>query len=368
MKAVGLQVTSSGQTIRISCIVESSRLDTPQQLWIELKGVEQVACTADIFLGPLLLPSMAAGEDLYLEAPLSARLIRACDQIQEIYSSWVRNTHRIKVVARSVYEPAGPRATGRGSFFSGGVDSFYTLHKHRQTLTHLILVRGWDIRLDDDWRYEQTRSNVLKVATAEGKRLIEVATNIRAFMDTFVRWDYSHGGALAAAALASAGTLGTVYIPSTFPYSRLAGWGSHPLLDPLWSNGAVEIVHDGCEHGRLQKVLAAVARSPLAMETLRVCWKGRQQQYNCCRCEKCVRTMLCLYVAGVLDRCSAFPRRLSPLRVATRNFKLWTGLAEEILQAMPRRTLSDRALSVALRIALFRSRAYLAWKTLIGKA
>jgi hypothetical protein len=110
-----------------------------------------------------------------------------------------------------------------------------------------------------------------------------------------------------------------------------------------------------------------VASSPLALQTLRVCWRSKELQYNCCWCEKCIRTMLCLYVAGVLDRCSAFPGRLRPMRVATRNFKLRSGLAQEILQALPRRTLYDRALAVALRIPLIRSRAYMALKTLTGK-
>ncbi|MDH7598386.1 MAG: hypothetical protein QHH07_01955 [Sedimentisphaerales bacterium] len=233
MKATSIEITGSGHAARIECVVETCRLDGPQKLWIEIKGVEPVPPTADIFLGPLLLPSMVAGEDLYLQAPVSTRLVRSCDQIQDIYCSWVRDAHRVEVAAESVYEPTSERAAGCASFFSGGVDSFYTLYKNRQIFTHLILVRGWDIRLDDDWRYEQTRSNILKVATAEGKQLIEVATNIRTFMDRFVRWDYSHGGALAAVALACAATVGTVYVPSTFSYPRLAPCRSHPLLDPL---------------------------------------------------------------------------------------------------------------------------------------
>ena len=37
-------------------------------------------------------------------------------------------------------------------------------------------------------------------------------------------------------------------------YAHLGPLGSHPLLDPLWSSEDVELVHDGCEATRLDKL------------------------------------------------------------------------------------------------------------------
>jgi hypothetical protein len=104
--------------------------------------------------------------------------------------------------------------------------------------------------------------------------------------------------------------VGHCLIASSYAYAQLHPWGSHPLLDPLWSTEAVEFTHDGCEAMRSEKV-KAIARSGLALSTLRVCWANEQGEYNCGRCEKCLRTMLALHVAGVLERCTTFRRPLT---------------------------------------------------------
>jgi hypothetical protein len=98
-------------------------------------------------------------------------------------------------------------------------------------------------------------------------------------------------------------------IPATHSYRQIKFWGSSPLLDPLWSNGQVAITHDGCEADRMEKV-RAVADSAIALDTLRVCHDDTAD-YNCGRCEKCLRTMMALRLCGALDRAPTFPRGLS---------------------------------------------------------
>jgi hypothetical protein len=56
---------------------------------------------------------------------------------------------------------------------------------------------------------------------------------------------------------------------------------------------------------------AIVARSSLAMETLRPC-AGPSADYNCGRCEKCLRTMLDLTLAGALERSHTLPHEIDP--------------------------------------------------------
>jgi hypothetical protein len=117
-----------------------------------------------------------------------------------------------------------------------------------------------------------------------------------------------HGAALAAIALALAPNHGLVYIASTYSYADLHPWGSHPLLDPLWSTEAVQIVHDGGET-RVDK-LRLLVQYPDVLARVRVCWENLGN-YNCGLCEKCVRTMLGLRALGV-DHCAAFPDTLTP--------------------------------------------------------
>ena len=76
----------------------------------------------------------------------------------------------------------------------------------------------------------------------------------------------------------------------------------------------LEIVHDGCEADRPQK-MAVVARSSTALEHLRVCNK-QSAGYNCGHCEKCLRTMVNLRLVDALGRCPTLPGVLDLRRVA----------------------------------------------------
>jgi dTDP-4-amino-4,6-dideoxygalactose transaminase len=73
----------------------------------------------------------------------------------------------------------------------------------------------------------------------------------RHFTNRFVNWGKTcHGAALASIALALSERLREVKIASTYDWEHLFPWGSHPQLDPLWSNGNVVSTHDGCEATR----------------------------------------------------------------------------------------------------------------------
>ena len=110
-------------------------------------------------------------------------------------------------------------------------------------------------------------------------------------------------------ALGLKGLWNTVMIPAAQTYADLYPGGTHPLMDPLWSTESVRILNDGAEATRIAKV-ARIAQSDTALGHLRVCWENRQGRYNCGRCEKCIRTMINLKIAGVLDRCTTFDRPL----------------------------------------------------------
>jgi len=295
----------------------------------------------DPFLTALLVPAMTLGEALEIPAPVSPALLRALPEIQSILHCFDARQTRIDVVAPERDEPL-PRNDERrrfGLFYSLGIDSFYSLLKNErdhprdaETITHLISVHGMEVWHEAwDERFPPAfLANCQRVATASGKTLMPVSTNLRAVTDDLALWPMSHGAGLASIALALGGCFGTVRISATTTYDKLFPWGSHPVLDPLWSTDDVRFVHDGCEMDRIDKT-RIVAASPLALETLQVC-PGYTGEYNCGRCLKCLRTMIDLLQAGVLDRCQTLPhsidaedlrqslagyrRRLSPLSLA----------------------------------------------------
>jgi len=274
------------------------------KIWLESEA--PLANTTRWSLPLRLVRAVAKGETANL-GNISPLLASNLKTIRDIYAAWIPG-HTIPLNFECSSMVDSP-ASCVSLFFSGGVDSFYSLIKHRDEIDNLILVHGFDIPLADTKAFALAEAQVRDVASFFGKRLIVVRTNLHFEQpDIPCSWGMYHGAALAAVALALAPNHGKVYIASSYSYSDLHAWGSHPLLDPLWSTEFVQIVHDGCET-RINK-LRALVKSPEALSRLRVCWEN-PDNYNCCLCEKCIRTMLALRILGV-DRCTAFPRTITP--------------------------------------------------------
>ena len=265
---------------------------------------------AEPFLAATLIPAMKAGAALELPTAISPTLLRNVVTIQDIWTSWDRSLGRVPVSAGAAAGGEPPRGNGVAAFFSGGVDSFYTALKHRDDISALVFVHGFDVPLVNA-ELRSSISSALRTAAADlGKPLIEVETNLRTFSERYAPWsERYHGSALAAVALLLAPMFRRFYIPGSFPYSYLEPWASHPLLDPLWSTASLEIVHDGCEASRLEKV-RAIRSSDSALRTLRVCWEDPRGARNCGHCEKCLRTMVNLELTGGLRDCPTFDRPL----------------------------------------------------------
>jgi hypothetical protein len=320
----------------------------------------------DAVLAAALLPSMAAGEELTIDAPVSARLLSSIPTIQAVFETWSRDKElnrgwppvfRRVLVHATERQPAPAPGTGVGAFFTGGVDSFYTALKRREELTGLVFVHGFDVPLADAGRREHVSNGVRAAAAELGLPLLEVETDIRSFSDQSVKWLDYHGAALASVALLLAPWFRRVYVPATMTYATLDPLGSHPLVDPLWSTEDVELVHDGCEATRLDK-LRVIAGCEAARDWLRVCPKNWGGTYNCGHCEKCLRTMVALRLLDLSGDFSSLPTldEQALRRVARANVP-GNGATWKVYLHAANKAGGDRALARALRRALRRRRA-----------
>jgi hypothetical protein len=81
-----------------------------------------IATPGDALVAAPLVPAMAVGEDIVVEAPVSSTLMRGLGRIMDIYGSWRTDWHRPAVEA-----PHADRSDLRphtvAALFSGGVDS-----------------------------------------------------------------------------------------------------------------------------------------------------------------------------------------------------------------------------------------------------
>lgn len=296
---------------RLSAVVSGIDEHPDFNLWFSAPTTTQPDLIGDPFLAALLPVAMKLGHDIEIWATVSVALLQQIKQIQAIWSQW-HGWRPVDVIAPATTERQY-NAGSTGCFFSGGVDSFYTalkLLEGERKPSHLIFAHGFDIPLSSTDRYARVQSRIEKIAQEMNVETVFPSSNIRELTNDFCDWGLvQHGAALAGLALSMQHEFRTMVVPATHTYSDSFPWGSHPLVDPLWSTESLRIVHDGCEATRVQKVIR-LAKSSVALSHVRVCWKTHEE-YNCGRCEKCVRTMVNLAVAGCLDRCATFHGTLS---------------------------------------------------------
>lgn len=270
----------------------------------------------DPFLASLLPVAMSLGVPLEVCSPVSKVLLRQLPQIQQQWARW-HDWPLIKVRAEGIERVK--TGNGIGCFFSGGVDSFYSLLKllaSDSKPTHLIFAHGFDIPLSSIDRYAMVRGHIEVIAKELGVETVFPSSNIRELTNAFCDWGVvQHGPSLAALALTMQHRFASVVVPATFTFAEQFPWGSHPMIDPLWSTEVVAITHHGCEATRVQKV-QHISESRVALDNVRVCWKVKDGSYNCGKCEKCIRTMTNLVVAGSLGRCKTFPEVLTADQLA----------------------------------------------------
>ena len=276
---------------------------------------------ASPFAAALLLPSMKQGEDLIIHGSISERLYHGMHAVMREVLRWDIGLKPVDIQPGAVVaDTHEPRSTA--SFFSGGVDSFYTYLKHKEDpvaadrIDSLILVNGFDVDRRNTQLWQRALANIRAIAAAEKIALVVVRTNIQGLVEPILLWDYTHGGCLAAVGLFLRDAFRRVYIPSTHSVGEQIPWGSNLALDGHWSTERTTFVHDGTEATRINKVLSQIARSPLALDHLRVCYENERGAYNCGRCDKCLRTMINLYIAGSLEKSKTFPHHVDPELVA----------------------------------------------------
>lgn len=304
-----VEQTSGGSIVRV-------RLESPSgpfDACIEVTGatVQAGASPFAIYCLPIC---MAKGWNLRSELPVSSKLLATMPQIQDIFLQFLPGMQRVKVDAPSAVEQQ-LIARETASFFSGGVDGFYTFLKHRQRISRLIFAAGFDITLSQTKVVDIVQQQIRLMARELEVGLIEVKSNMRQFSDTLLHWRFFIGASMAGTASLLSHLVETVYIGSSHHYGDIYPWGTHPLLDPLWSTEAVNVIYDGCEATRLMK-LCLVAKDPVALCRLRVCFNNRDDRYNCSRCEKCIRTMVGLRLLGVLEQSGTFVRQLDLKRIS----------------------------------------------------
>lgn len=215
----------------------------------------------------------------------------------------------VKKIVDNKYTPSKQEAV----LFSGGVDAFATLFNHIDSKPMLVTLYGADIPLDDEEGWNVVSKHVSH--TAETFGLPEprfVKTNFREFIAGKVwrlvrksgdNWwhGYQHGLGIIShvAPIAWLHKFSRVYIASSFTYDHTFICASDPVIDSHIRFAGTEVRHDGYYMNRIDKVKKIVdACESFGKDIqLRVCWISRGG-HNCCKCEKCIRTIFNILVVN----------------------------------------------------------------------
>lgn len=291
-------------------------------VWIDVPSAfaGDVTDRLDPWLLWLLPHAFKTGQEVILEGPVDAELLRNAHELMEVWARWRPDRRPVRVTAEQAENPApgsGVAPARTGLFFTGGVDSFFTLFHHdamarehpewrMRPADDLVYVQGFDIPLAHAEALAAKRMMLERVAADTGATAVVLATNLR---ETGLRQPWGpvmHGPALGGVGLLLGGRWKTVLLSSWFCHEDTDPWGSTGITDPLLSTSSTRTRPYGGGHDRFEK-LAFLVRFPLVLDTLHVCWEERSEG-NCGRCEKCLRTLIALDILGVRGRATTFPR------------------------------------------------------------
>jgi hypothetical protein len=320
---------------RLAARVRSDVDTFDESWWLEVadRDADALHLSGDAFLVWLAPVSALRREPVRLEVAVDRELLEQVREVQRVWQTWFPECRAVTIDAPTTDDitvdadaasSARSRAERTASFFTGGVDSFFTALRHDADegtprtvrIDDLIFVHGFDVPLGNERAAAHVITSLAQAAASLGKPLVVVRTNLRETAFGRADWPrHSHGAALAGVAHALGARYHTVLLGSSAGYGDLRFWGSHPMVDPMFHSTRLRVLHDGPAFMRVQKT-EYVVRSPIARAHLRVCWKSEAGD-NCGRCNNCYRTMLALECLGVLDDCATFDRRTLDLsRVA----------------------------------------------------
>ena len=314
---------ADGDTTPLEDIPETDRL------WFAIPTAldAEVTDSADPFLVGLIFRAMTLGLPLHVHGRVSPTLLAGLDEFMAIFSAWhPRELHALPITADDEREPDPPTRPDEAIMgFTGGLDSCHTAGRHttgrigrrRVGLTAGLFGLGIDLHLEKDRDWSLASAGVRRMLDSVDMQMFTLRTSFHRLAQRPRR---AFGAAVLSGLLLFQRRFGTALIASGCDYSRYTTpEPTSPLTDRLLSTGACRVVHDGAECGRPAKA-REIADWTEALADLRVCFRYIQDGGNCCRCEKCIRTILDFRVAG-LPRPAAFPQDVTDQQIASIRFK-----------------------------------------------
>jgi hypothetical protein len=282
----------------------------PLQLWfkVPVQHKNELTKMSDPFVIASIFYGMKNSSTMIVHGQVSPSLLQNLEEFQAIWVNWDPIKYKkIEIKAMTEKEPEDSVESDKAIMaFSGGLDSCFTAFQHkkdfagrlRRNITTGIIIHGFDIPLSDKSTFDMCVDKGRSILKDINMELIPMATNFRDLKDY---WSHAHAGGLAASLALFQNGYESGVIAASFSYSALdlnIGWGSNPVSDLFLSSKRFKIINDGSRYERVDKLKYLSDSWPEVLDYLRVCWRGTKLDRNCCKCEKCIRNIICFYALG----------------------------------------------------------------------
>ena len=317
---------------RIVCDMEAGFTGV-RQFWFSVDDEYGDWLTSDVydaFLVAMLYPAMFYGEDIEIGGNVSKRILHnAVHYVQGLMKAYDPSFRNVTIKAQGFSNAQKSERLHVGTGFSGGVDSFSTLADNFfntddpdykiDTLFFFHVGQYGNVKKPSTWERANNRFCITRDFAKEiGVDAVMMNTNMFDFYRP--EWEYWAGVICRmSSVLVFQKILKRYYISNAVTYAdfvkndftyRNGGTlaeTTDPIIMPLLSPDGLDILCDGAQHTRTEKT-ANIANLPLAQKHLNVCVNSSDEHVaatNCSRCPKCLRTMMALESAGVLDKFSS---------------------------------------------------------------
>jgi hypothetical protein len=274
----------------------------------------------------IILPlAWITGYDVYVDE-VDKTFTESMQSLQQQFKKmYPRAPFKTQIIADRLVEN-NDAPEGTALLFSGGVDSTYSLYRNRHLNPRLVMIYGlWDIPTSNREYIEMIREEYAEFTKREGFRLNIVHTNIQEALDRrrieHYFWRFDHGeasgylnglagplGHLSQLAPLSIERFNHILISASFKipedeetFIKANLYSSFPSTDEKirWAN--IQVTHHGTIF-RHNKVSALKKYLEQKRMKLRVCGENERfhsNTFNCNKCEKCLRTITALALAGI---------------------------------------------------------------------
>ncbi len=315
------ELEQTGDMVRLAAPVSSA--DGEARLWFEVATAHGNALLrerADGFVVALLLRAMQRGEDMRVAAPICSRLHHnLMHHYQPLMRVLYPDLQPVRIEAELVDTSPSDAATGVGTGFSAGIDSFAVVRDYfvdavpaGLRLTHLTFNNVGSHGMRDHARarhlFRQRYAAIRGYPESIGLPFIAIDSNLAELLP--MGFEETHTTRNLAVALVLQGLFRRFYYASTFQYRDLTiaqtndSAYADPVAVPLLSSGSLNLASVGSQYTRVEKT-RRVAAVPDAGRWLNVCATESLDGHNCSHCYKCCRTLYTLEMLGLLDHFSA---------------------------------------------------------------